>query len=125
VVYPSLPCNDAGGGCTEGWFWLNSINGSGSAPVAIAPPTAVPAWTAIDPNTGAGFAMHLESAASCTPPSWLGQTGLPTALGGGASTPVTVTATAPLGGSSVGGYLCLGSNDANTPVLPVQINASE
>ncbi len=125
VVYPTLPCSDAGNGCTETWFWLNSINGSGSPAVDIAPPTAKRPGRAIDPSTGAGFAMHLESAASCTPPNWLSQTGLPAMLGGGASAPVTVTATAPLGASSVGGYLCLGSNDTHTPVLPVQINASE
>jgi len=40
--------------------------------------------------------MHLESAASCVPPAWLSQTGLPTAVGGLGSAPVTVTATAPL-----------------------------
>ncbi|HEX3125625.1 MAG TPA: S8 family serine peptidase [Rhodanobacteraceae bacterium] len=125
VVYPTLPCTDGGSGCTEGWLWLTSNNGSGSSAVDIAPPTAQPAWTAIDPGTGAGFAMHLESAAACTPPSWLSATGLPAALGGGANTPVTVTATAPLGAASVTGYLCLGSNDASTPVLPVQVNAAQ
>jgi len=125
VVYPTLPCTDGGSGCTEGWLWLTSNNGSGSSAVDIAPPTAQPAWTAIDPGTGAGFAMHLESAAACTPPSWLSATGLPAALGGGVNTPVTVTATAPLGAASVTGYLCLGSNDASTPVLPVQVNAAQ
>lgn len=124
VVYPTLPCNDAGAGCTEGWLWLNSINGSGSSAVSIAPPTQAPAWTAIAPSVGAGFAMHLETTASCTPPSWLGVTGLPAALGGAASTPLTVTATAPLGAGAVTGYLCLGSDDANKPVLPVQVNAA-
>ncbi|HSE12846.1 MAG TPA: S8 family serine peptidase [Rudaea sp.] len=125
VVYPTLPCNDSGGGCTEGWFWLNSTNGSGSSAVTIGPPTVQPTWTAIDPTAGAGFAMHLEAAAPCTPPGWLGASGLPAALAGGVSTPVTVTATAPLGAANVTGYLCLGSNDAHTPVLPVQVNAAQ
>lgn len=125
VVYPTLPCNDTGSGCTEEWFWLTSNTGSGSAPVRIAPPTVLPSWTVLDPGTGAGFAMHLEAAPSCTPPAWLSVSGLPTGLAGNASTPLTVTATAPLGAANVTGYLCLGSNDAKTPVLPVQVNAAQ
>ena len=125
MVYPTLPCNDAGGGCTEAWLWLNSNNGSGSSAVTIAPPTVQAAWKAIDPTTGAGFAMHLESAAAYTSPPWLSATGFPLALAGNASAPVTVTTTAPLGAANVTGYLCLGSNDVKTPVLPVQVNAAQ
>ncbi len=125
VVYPTLPCNDGGSGCTEAWYWLTSTNGSGSSAVTIGPQLPSPAWNAIDPATGAGLAMHLESSASCVPPSWLSATGFPLALGGASSAPVTVTATAPLGGTSATGYLCLSSNDAVTPILPVQVNASQ
>jgi hypothetical protein len=120
VVYPTLPCNDAGG-CTEHWYWLNSNTGNGAPPVAIAPPGA---WGPTDPASGGGFAMHLESSASCVPPSWLSATGFPLAIGGDDSRTLNVTATAPLGGSSATGYLCLASNDTDTPILPVQVNAS-
>jgi hypothetical protein len=123
VVYPTLPCNDGGGGCTEEWFWLNSNTGSGSAPVVTAPQAGQP-WTPSDPAAGGGFAMHLESSASCVPPSWLSQTGLPTAIAGNDFATVTVTASAPLHAPAVSAYLCLGSNDPKTPILPVQVNAS-
>ncbi len=123
VVYPTLPCNDNAGGCSENWFWLTGNFGSGSAPVAIEPQAGQP-WTPTDPSAGAGFAMHLEAAASCASPSWLSQTGLPTTIGGLDFAAVNVTATPPLGAAAATAYLCLASNDAVTPILPVQINAT-
>lgn len=127
VVYPTLPCLDRGRGCTNQWYWLTSSTGSGSPAVTIsvAPPASPSPWTPIDPTTGAGLAMHLESNVSCAPPSWLSQTGLPASIGGAGSTIVTTTATAPLGAATATGYLCLGSNDAVTPLLPVQVNAAQ
>lgn len=128
LVYPTLPCSDGGSGCTEKWFWLNTAPGvgSGSPAVTIAPQAPSPAWGAIDPAAGGGFAMHLESAASCAPPAWLSATGFPLAIAGDDSAQVTVTATGPFPGGvpSATGYVCLASNDAATPVLPVQVNAS-
>jgi len=125
LVYPTMPCNDVGAGCSDTWFWLNSNTGNGAPPVVTAPQAAQP-WSGIDPAAGGGFAMHLESAASCTPPSWLGATGFPLAIAGNDSAQLTVSATGPFPGGvpSVTGYLCLASNDAVTPILPVQVNAS-
>lgn len=124
IVYPSLPCNGAGAGCTEAWYWLTSASGSGSAPMSIAPQAGLP-WTPIDASTGRGFAVYLDSAASCAALPWLGVVPNSGSLGGGASLPLTLTATAAeFTGSSVTGYLCLQSNDAVTPLLPVQVNVS-
>ena len=126
VVYATLPCADSGNGCTNAWLWLNSTTGSGSSAVNIAPQSATPTWSAIDSNLGAGFAMHLESNVSCVPPTWLSvASGLPAAINGNSSAPVIVQATAPLGATSATAYLCLNSNDAKTPLLPVQVNAAQ
>ncbi|MDR3389496.1 MAG: S8 family serine peptidase [Rudaea sp.] len=126
VVYPTFPCLGAGAGCTTGqWYWLTSSTGSGSSAVSIAPQSTSPAWTPIDPSTGAGLSMYLQSEVTCVVPAWLSQVGLPTAIAGLSSSNVTVTATGPLPSTSATGYLCLSSNDPNTPDLPVQVNAAQ
>lgn len=124
VVYPTLPCNDSGAGCSEGWFWFSSDAGSGAPPVFTTPQTG-PGWAATDPTFGAGLALRIDSIAACTPPAWLGAGAFPLALGGAASATLSVTAIAPLGSSHVTGYLCLNTNDPITPVLPVQVNAAQ
>ena len=128
VVYPTFPCLGVGSACTSGqWYWLTSSNGAGSSAVNIAPQTPSPAWAPIDPSTGAGLAMFIDSQISCAAPTppWLSQTGLPLTLGGLGSANVTVTATSPLGGTNTTAYLCLDSNDTNNPILPIQVNAAQ
>lgn len=127
VVYPTLPCADTGNGCVNGWGWLTSTTGVGNSAVNIAPQAPSPAWTPIDPTVGAGLAMRLTTAVSCAAPTpnWLSAATFPLNIGGATTVPLTVTATAPLGGTNATAYLCLGSNDAVTPVLPIQVNAAQ
>ena len=129
VVYPTMACADGGSGCTNFWYWLTSTNGSAGtkSAVSIAPQQASPAWNSIDPTTGAGLAMNLTTSVTCAAPtpSWLSAATFPLNLAGTSSAQLTVTATAPIGGSNATAYLCLGSNDPVTPVLPVQVNAAQ
>lgn len=125
VVYPEMPCADSGSGCTNQWYWLTSAIGSGGLPVSIAPPSVTPAWTPIPASNGAGFALHIETQASCAAAAWLAVNPSAGSLAGDATTPLTLTATAAqLGGRAATSYLCLQSNDASTPLLPVQVNAT-
>lgn len=125
VVYPELPCADAGSGCANQWYWLTSAIGSGGVPVSIAPPSVTPDWTPIPTSNGLGFALHIETEASCAAVPWLAVSPSSGSLGGGATSPLTLTATAAQfgAGNDVTGYICLQSNDAATPLLPVQVNA--
>lgn len=125
VVYPELPCADSGGGCTNQWYWLTSAKGSGGAPVSIAPPSVTPAWTPIPASNGAGFALHVQMQAPCAAAPWLAVSPGGGSLAGGATAPLTLTATAAqFAGNAATSYLCLQSNDASTPLLPVQVDAT-
>ena len=127
VVYPTFPCLGAGSGCASGtWYWATSASGSGSTPQTIEfPATAtIPGWTEIDPALGKGLAMELGSTVSCTTPSWLSQTGLPVTLGEKGTSSMTVTATAPLGGTAATGYVCV-STASPASVTTVQVNARQ
>jgi subtilisin family serine protease len=123
LVYPSLPCVPLSPTACDGWYMDNSLDGAGAAPVQIAPEGSA-TWISI--AAVPGFAMHVDSAASCVTPPWLDLSSLPLDVGPFGSDDVLLIANASGfgGANAVTGYLCLGSNDAVTPLLPVQVNAS-
>ena len=136
VVYPDLPCNDKGNGCTEGWSWDTSWYGSGQnwAFISSDPSSA---WS--NNGTGGygpGLAMTITTQAGCSSvPSWLtltpnGGNGATTAL-----TPGTVTFSAAKAGyapnASASTYVCFKTaylepatlTETPKAVIPVLVNA--
>lgn len=120
MVYPTVPCTPLSPISCDGWNWSGSTEGNGTGPVQRAPSISG-TWTRI--TTVPGLTMTIESRPACAAPAWLGATGLPLGLAAFADAGVTVTASAAaLGGVPATAYLCLQSNDAVAPLLPVQVN---
>jgi hypothetical protein len=135
VVYPDLPCNDRGNGCSEGWAWLNSWQGSGAVWAGIAPQVGGASnWSnQSNDSAGLGLALTLTTTANCSLPDWLTLTPDFGAVGSVATTAVTFTATAAgyAPANSATTYVCLATSyqsDVGTVVpralVPVQVNAN-
>ncbi|MBS0318789.1 MAG: hypothetical protein JSR49_16870, partial [Proteobacteria bacterium] len=77
-------------------------------------------------GVGKGLALRIEQQVSCGAP-WLSTT--PASLNVGAldsgNASVSVDSTKFGGGTSAVGYLCLHSNDPNTPVSVIRVSATQ
>ncbi len=133
VVYPDLPCNDTHNtGCTEGWYWLNSWQGSGSTWALTAPGYD---WYNGEQNEpyGLGLAMKLTGSAACSMPDWLSLSPSTGAVTSASSTPVKFNANFANSTSTPpkSAYICLATSyqepvlGSSIPkaVIPVQVNA--
>ncbi len=133
VVYPDLPCNDTHNtGCTEGWYWLNSWQGSGSTWALTAPGYT---WYNGEQNQpyGLGLAMKLTGGAACSMPDWLSLSPSAGAVNSGSSTPVKFSANFANSTSTPpkSAYICLATSyqepslGTSIPkaVIPIQVNA--
>jgi len=132
VVYPDLPCNDKGAGCTETWYWLNSWSGQGGTWALTAPGYD---WYNGDQNLtyGQGLALTLTSTVPCALPDWLSLAPPAGAVASGASTSVKFNANFAASASAPpkSAFVCLAASyqepslGTSIPkaVIPVQVNA--
>ncbi|MEP6938929.1 MAG: S8 family serine peptidase [Rudaea sp.] len=132
VVYPDLPCNDKGSGCTETWYWLNSWSGTGNTWAITAPGYD---WYNGVQNlpSGEGLAMTITSSVPCSLPDWLSLSPPAGAVASGASTSVKFNANFAASSSAPpkSAFVCLATSyqepslGTSIPraVIPVQVNA--
>lgn len=118
-VYPEMPAQ-----YLPGWAWFASDSNYGSVSVYH---TTGQDWAALTSGgVGKGLALRIEQQVSCGAP-WLSTT--PASLNVGAldsgNASVSVDSTKFGGGTSAVGYLCLHSNDPNTPVSVIRVSATQ
>jgi hypothetical protein len=124
VVWPEINYSSA-------WAWFESVSTFGYNAHNIDPGNLLGNGTAWEDNTTGGdfpgMAMHIEAVVTCGA-SWLTTTPSTLGLGGKLSGTVTVTASNLPGTGTprtVSAWLCIDSNDANTPVLAVPVTATQ
>lgn len=111
---------------TDGGFaQFVTTAGQGNIGAEFGPVFAETNWAAI--TDAPGFAMHIEEQVPCGA-AWLSTTPPTLTLGGLLSGTVTVTADStqfptPGHGMTADAFLCIDSNDANNPVVPVLVHA--
>lgn len=114
------------------WAWYESVTTFGNNAHNIDPAGLAGGSTAWIDNTTIGdfpgMAMHIETIAACGAP-WMSTTPATLSLDGKLSDTVTVsvdsTQIAGSGPRTAIAYLCLDSNDANTPVLAIPVTATQ
>jgi Subtilase family/PA domain len=117
-------------GTDGGWaqFVSNQSNGDGAQ--EFGPVFGETQWSPIAGQGGpqSAFAMHIEEQVPCGA-AWLSTSPATLAVGAQQSAPVTVSADSTMfpfpGPGTATAFLCLDSNDANTPVLAVPVSATQ
>ncbi|MBL8301011.1 MAG: S8 family serine peptidase [Rhodanobacteraceae bacterium] len=128
VVYPTLPCDDRGRGCTNVWYRKGALAVSAHGFMRSSGESS--GWVK---NSLGGLEMTLESRASCNEAPWgpnmtwslsgvVSNSPLPMQIPGSRLSTLNVRAVAPLGPLPSRALVCLGSNDPRTPVLPITVN---